>query len=240
MVAKSYALLEQIGDPFTSNNRQYIKVRMTNGNVKTVRWYSPKEYNKLYPNERIETTEDYDQKKIFGFDNGYITIFKGNTYEDREWFKMSSARYCRYWGWYFVSTEKLPEDIPTDVTPIKLSWEKVSSNNKLFPEEQIKKIIESVLYEPSPSQFFGNIGERYTFKLFVKKVTSIDGAYGQSNIHTMESEDKNEFVWATTAKSLEPNKWYTMTGTIKAHKVYQNSKQTWLTRCLSIKEINNE
>lgn len=236
MVAKSYKNLEQVGEPYSSNGRQYIQVRLANGSLKTVRWYTEREYQKMYPDETVETP--LNQKRMFGFDNGYITIFKGNTYEDREWFKLSSARYCRYWGWYFVSTENLPENIPEDVIPIRLMWDQVSENDRLFSEDKIKKIVESLVYEPSPSEYVGSIGERLKLKLFVDRVVPVDGAYGQSNIHTMHDEDGNIFVWATTAKNLTCGKWYTMTGGIKAHKVYQNSKQTWLTRCLSVKEVN--
>lgn len=236
MVAKSYASLEQIGEPYSSNNRQYIKVRLANGTVKAVRWYTEREYQKMYPDEPIKIT--YNQKEALGFSKGYITIFKGNTYEDRDWFKSSSARYSRFWGWYFVSEENLPESLPEDVTPIRLMWEKVSVNDQLLPEDQIKKIIEDLVYEPSSSVYVGTIGERLKLKLFVDRVVPVDGPYGQSNIHTMHDEDGNIFVWATTAKNLTCGKWYTMTGGIKAHKVYQNSKQTWLTRCLSVKEIN--
>lgn len=236
MVAKSYQSLEQIGEPYVSNGRQYVKVKMANGSLKQVRWYTNAEYKKMYPNEEVK--DEYDQKKVLGFDNGYITIFKGNTYEDREWFKSSSARYSRYWGWYFVSTEKIPEDLPSDVTPIQLSWEKVSIDNHLLPEEQVKKIVEDLVYEPEPSEWFGTVGERYKFKLYIDRVVPVDGAYGQSNIHTMKDESGNIFVWATTAKCLTPGHWYNMTGQVKEFRTYHNTKQTWLTRCLSVKEAN--
>lgn len=237
MVAKSYQSLEQIGEPYTSNNKQYVKVRTTTGATKVVRWYTEAEYRKMYPNETISATPSYDQKTALGFSKGYITIFKGNTYEDREWFKNSSARYTRFWGWYFVSEEKIPKDLPEDVSPILLKWEDVSVNNVLLPEDQLKKIVEGFLFDPSSSQYIGNIGERLSLKLRVDKIVESNTNYGVSNIHTMHDEHDNIFVWATTARKLNIGSWYTMTGGIKEHKMYQNSKQTWLTRCLSIKEV---
>lgn len=238
MVAKSYAKLEQVGEPYILNGRHYVKVKLTNGSLKQVRYYTPMEYRKMYPNDELNPVENYDQKKVLGFDNGYITIFKGNVYEDREWFKLSSARYSRFWGWYFVSTENIPEDLPSDVTPIRLSWEQVSKNDVLLPEEEVKRIVESLIYDSDPSEWFGTIGERYKLKLFIERVVPVDGTYGQSNIHTMRSEDGNVFVWATTAKCLTAGLWYTMTGQVKDHRTYHGAKQTWLTRCLSVKEAN--
>lgn len=238
MVAKSYQNLEQIGEPYTSNNKQYVKVRTTTGSTKIVRWYTEAEYRRMYPNEtETATIINYNQKSALGFSQGNITIFKGNAYEDREWFKLSSARYSRYWGWYFVSEEKVPEDLPKDVTPISLAWETVSNNDRLLPEDKIKKIIEDLVYEPTSSIFVGEVGKRYQFKLHIDKVITTESAYGPSNIHTMSDEQGNIFVWATTAKKLEVDKWYEMAGTVKEHKVYHNSKQTWLTRCMSITEV---
>ena len=95
MVAKSYQSLEILGEPFVSNGRWYVNVLTKKGIEKTVRWYSEKEYQRMYPDEKVQTDNiiHINQKKILGFEKGYITIFKGNTYEEKEYFQMSSARY---------------------------------------------------------------------------------------------------------------------------------------------------
>ena len=126
MVAKSYQNLEIIGEPFSSKGRLYVQVKTKSGVLKTVRWYSEKEYMKMYPNDTIEDTEKFKriktQKETLGFEKGYITIFKGNTYEDKEYFQMSTARYSRLWGWYFISTDELPKDIPEQILHYKLNY----------------------------------------------------------------------------------------------------------------------
>ena len=220
MVAKSYQNLEQVGEPYESNGRMYVKVRTNSGALKQVRFYTEYEYKRMYPSEKI-TEKFKNHKQTLGFDNGYITIFKGNTYNHKEWFKASTARYSRYWGWYFVSTENLPEDLPEDVEAIRLPWELIAPNDEVLPEDQVKKIVEELIYDADPSE----------------QVRKTDGYYGVSNMHTMRDEDGNVFMWATTAKCLEPEHWYTMTGTVKDHKMFRNTKQTWLTRCLSVKEV---
>lgn len=241
-VAKSYQSLEKIGEPFSAKGRLYIKVRTRAGSEKTVRWYTDKEYYNLYGEQSPESNAKSATplKLVLGFKEGYITIIKGDTYSCKDWLSEHGARYTRYWGWYFISDNPIPAELPFGLEPICLPWSKVSTDdNTLIPEDQIKTYVETLLYEPSTSEYFGEIGERYQFTLTVKKVIPINSAYGMSNIHTMEDTDGNTFVWATSAKSLTPGVTYTMTGKVKEHKIYQNSKQTWLTRCLSISPVKS-
>ena len=78
---------------------------------------------------------------MLGFDNGYITIFKGNIVPHADWFSLSNARYHNTWGWYIVSTEEVPADLPKGIEPIILSWEDVSENGVLRSQSDIKKIV---------------------------------------------------------------------------------------------------
>lgn len=239
MVAKSYQNLEQVGEPYESNGRMYVKVRTVAGALKQVRFYTVSEYNKMYPSTPVTETFK-NHKETLGFNKGFITIFKGDTYPHQEWFKASPARYARSWGWYFVSTENIPEDLPEGLEAIQLPWEAISKDDVLLPEEQVKAIVEKLIYTEDPSEYVGEIGERLKLTVRIDRVFSKDGYYGTSNIHTMRDADGNIFMWATTAKCLEEGHWYSMTGTVKEHKVFRNAKQTWLTRCLSIKDLGKE
>lgn len=236
MVAKSYQGLQQIGDPFTSKGRQYVRVRTATGAEKTVRWYTESEYYKIYGEKAPEESKILRPlKDTLGFEKGYITIFKGDTYACKDWFSESAARYARFWGWYFISTDEVPAELPEGVEPIRLEWSKVSKDdNTLLPEDTIRAYVDTLIYGESTSEYYGNIGTRYQLSLTVRKVVPHETAYGISNIHTMEDDNGNIFVWATTARSLTPGVKYRMTAGVKDHKMYQGSKQTWLTRCLSI------
>ena len=241
MVAKSYQNLEIIGEPFSSKGRLYVQVKTKSDVLKTVRWYSEKEYARMYPNEP-EVKEEFkrlkSQKEVLGFTNGYITIFKGNTYEDKEYFQMSTARYSRLWGWYFISTDELPEDIPEDVTPITLPWEMVgNSNEELKTESEVIAAVESLIYDPDISEYQGKVGERLEFFLTVEKAIELEGYYGQSILYTMRDNNQNIFIWITASKTihLEENNIYHLRGTVKEHKKYKNQKQTVLSRCALVK-----
>ena len=241
MVAKSYQQLEIVGEPFSVNNRLYVQVKTKKGVLKTVRWYSEKEYIKMYPDEvvleqgikRIKT-----QKEVLGFTNGYITIFKGDTYSNKEYFQMSTARYSRLWGWYFISTEELPNDIPEDVEAITLPWEMVGNEDEtLKKEDEVIAAVESLIYEPDISEYQGEIGERLELFLTVEKAISLDSYYGPSILYTMRDNNQNIFIWITSSKTihLEENNIYHLRGTVKEYKKYKNQKQTVLSRCALVK-----
>ena len=240
MVAKSYQTLATVGEVYTSKGRQYIQVRTKNGTLKQVRWYTDKEYAKMYPDEVSSVSKAGDpyfktQKEVLGFDKGYITIFKGNTFEDKEYFKSNSARYTRLWGWYFVSTEDLPDDIPDDVEPVRLDWSLVGNEDgTLKPENAVTAAVESLIYDSDESEYQGEVGDKITAIVTVEKAIMLDGYYGPSTMHIMRDYDGNCYVWTTAARSWEVGSEHNIAGTIKELKQYRGTKQTVLTRCRSL------
>lgn len=243
MVAKSFQAMEIITEPYISNGRYYVKVRNPKTNTKRqVRWYSEAEYKRMYPDEKItgekvsETPKFKNQKKALGFENGFITIFKGDTYAHLEWFQRSEARYSRWWGWYFNSTITIPDDLPEGIIPIQLNWDLVGKENgDLKTDEQVAAAIDSLIYDETPSQFIGNIGERIEVDVTVTRAIELDGRFGKSTMHIMEDKDKNVYVWTTASKNWSINSTRKIRGTVKDHRVYKNTKQTLLTRCTEVK-----
>lgn len=238
MVAKSFQSMKQITEPYKVSGRMYVKVLNEKaGSERQVRWYTDAEYNKMYPDEvkPAATQVLRSQKSVLGFDKGYITIFKGDTYAHLEWFQQSPARYTRYWGWYIVSTEELPADIPEGVTPVQLPWESVGTEGEVLkPEHLVIKAVENIMYDAGTSEYVGTVGERLTLTVTVTAARSIDGYYGHSTAHTMEDENGNVFVWITGVKNWPVGAVKTIKGTIKEHKTYRNVKQTILTRCAEV------
>lgn len=244
MVAKSFQKLPLVGDPYKVNGRMYVKVRLATGAERQVRWYSEAEYAKMYPGEAVSAngTPSYlkGQKEALGFENGYITIFKGDTYGNLGWFQKSIARYARMWGWYIVSTDEVPEDLPATVTPVRLNWEDVSDNGETLKNEtEVIKFVESLVYEEDPSEYVGEIGDRLDLIVKIERAIQTENRYGMSTIHTMRDENGNVYLWATSAKTLAEGNYYSMRGTVKDHSVYKNTKQTVLTRCLNVAEVQS-
>ena len=243
MVAKSYQQLEIISDIYTVNNKKYVQVKLKNGNTKQVRFYSDIEYAKLYPEDKETAAAPVNdpyyrpQKDVLGFENGYITIFKGDTYNNLEWFQASPARYTRYWGWYFGSNQEIPEDLPDDVEPIRLDWSLVGNDEtgRLIPEDKIKPIIESLMFEEQPGEWVGAVGERLELTLTVERALELESQYGRNTLHTMSDEAGNIYVWSTSAKHWEVGSIHHIRGTVKDHSVFRGQKQTILTRCAEVK-----
>ena len=238
--AKTYANWEKLGEPFQQNFKWYIRVKDPKSSTeKIVRAYSSAELHKMYP-DFISITNDKwyrTQKEVLGFDKGYITIFKGDSYKNLEWFQESICRYHKIFGWYCVSTEEIPENLPADLTPIILKWELVGDENgKLFSDDKVAEAIESLIYDESPSKFQGTIGERIEITVTVKSVSDVDSKYGKATLHVFVDDDGNEYVWATTAKSWEVGSVHHLRGTVKSHAKFHNIATTYLTRCTEVKE----
>ena len=236
-VAKSYIGLSQTCEPYMAdNNRWYVRVILKNGKEKEVRWYTDIEFEKMYPETLVitEPSKDVDAaKNRLGFQEGYITIFRGDQETNNDWFKLSNARWARYWGWYVVSTEEVPEQLPFGIEPVKLYWKDiVGPTGEMKPEDKLKEIVDVLLYGESDSQFIGSIGERLELVVNVAKAISFDGAYGKTTMHIMHDDCGNEYVWTTGSKTLTVDNIYHIRGTVKDHRVYKGTNQTILTRCM--------
>ena len=232
--AKSFLNFEKLCEPFESSGRMYIKVRNPKtGTERTVRWYTDIEYAKMYPEEKIDLSKTKtNQRKCLGFgDKGYITIFKGVTDANEEWFRMSIARFATCWGWYIISDDEIPEDLPKNVTPVTLKWEAVGLDQVLKPDAEVRRVIQNLLLPPSNSKFIGNIGERNDYVLTVKHAIPLETSYGSSTLHIFEDMEENVFTWLTAARTLEVGHTYKVRGTIKKHEAVKNECRTVLTRC---------
>lgn len=239
-VAKSFQSFEMLTEPYIVSGKKYTKVRNPKtGTERQVRWYSDAEFAKLYPEMKpmvqVQNAFYKPQKEVLGFTKGYITIFKGDTYAHIDWFRESIARYARWWGWYIISTEKIPDDLPNDIEPIQLPWEVVGNDDgKLKPESVVEKAVEELLYDAGTSEFVGEIGERIELTLTVISAIKIENNYGHSTMHIMEDDCGNVYVWTTAAKSWSEGSVKTIRGTIKNHRIYKNTKQTVLKNCREI------
>ena len=122
LVAKSFQGLHTEGSVFSSNGRNYINVRLKSGILKTVRVYSQAEYKKMYPEAEFKLNELH----LFGFDEGYITIFAGDLLnEDADRWLRRNVECWRngIFGWFMPSTYVLPQGMPSCISTVTLTWE---------------------------------------------------------------------------------------------------------------------
>lgn len=231
-VAKSFASLTQITSPYYVDGKQYVKVQNAHGFIRQVRWYNDYEYAKMY-DEAIPKAKELSKKDALGFVDNYITIFKGNTYALKAWLKDHGAKYKPLWGWYFPSDVKIPEHFPEGIEPKKLLWDDVCNplGSDLAAKEYVEAAVATLVYEPSPSEFVGEVGEQIDVVIHVERKSNFNGMYGSTNVYKMVDEYGNVYSWFTITSPMEVDKNYAIRGTVKEHTRYRNEKQTVLTRC---------
>lgn len=234
-VAPSFQKYPTYGDPYEKNGREYIRIVYPDGHHREVRWY-PEPQTNLHPSasrlsfgKKIRSTKD-----VLGFSKGYIYLVKGETYSFKEWLTENGATYRTYWGWAFPSDiEELPQ-LPAGLSVVKLLWERVAyvDEDELKSQSAIDEAVAEIAYDPSPSKWQGEVGDRIDRTLTVTKITPLaDGYYGPSTFFLFKDEYDNEYCWTTGSKSLELNTTYEVRGTIKTLQKYRGREQTVLTRC---------
>ena len=239
LVAKSYQNLTKVGEVFTSSGKQYINVKTKTGIVKPVRVYSEKEYSKMYPNETGNKSKDpyfKPQKYVLGFEKEYITIFKGVKPEHEEWFDNSICRWAKWWGWYVPSTQKVPEDLPSGVEPVKLYWDPMGNEKEWLREENVVLAhVQATLYPIKPKPVSqDDIGDRVEKILTIEENIEIENKRfnSKTNIHYMRDSKGNLYMWKTSAKNWPVGVSKTVRGTVKDFDIYKGENVTVLTRCI--------
>ena len=249
-VAKSYQEWEKLTDAYEKDNRMYIKLRNPKGAEKEVRAYSETEYRRLYkesplptdaqPSVKVKAPAGPVVKNILGFQEGYIWIFKGDLDNAEYWFEKSPE--CRYhvtFGWYVVSAESIPFDIPSCIESVQLPWEKVgNADGTLLPKGIIEAVLNEIRYGGHPSQFQGTIGSRLTLKFYLRQTeTKTGNQYGPQYIYTFEDENSNIFSWTTgVSKDWSIGDEIHCKAGVKSHDTVRGIRQTALTRLIEDKE----
>jgi hypothetical protein len=102
------------------------------------------------------------------------------------------------------------------------------------PEDIQALIKERTPCEPSGSEYLGEVGKRLTLTVTLKKSFSFENNYGYypttSYIRNFEDDAGNVIIWKTTS-FLREGETFKLTGTVKEHSEYRDTKQTVLTRC---------
>lgn len=240
LVAKSYQGLPQISDVYTIGGKAYVKVRMKNGSAKQVRAYSEAEYRKYNPEVKV-IQKAKSQRETFGFgEQGFIWLFKGDTYAALDWFREQPTRYARMLGWYLPSDIEMPQPLPAGVTPVKLMWENVCNEegDHFRPEEEVKTYVESLIFDKGVSKYIGVLGERLTLPLTCFDIKYFLSMYGETTLYVFEDDEGNIFTWNTqTKKDIQQHHRYMVSGTVCKHNIYRNQCQTSINRCRILSEL---
>lgn len=192
--------------------------------------------------------EDKNQEflKNNGFDQeGNTWIILGNTYSIREQLKElgCSFNYSDI-GWH--SPRELPEypSIKLNASDLLIKDEngRIIGWNNERASELISEAKKGIIKE---SDYVGNVGEKIEIiATYIKECSYDVCVMGNSwmkqtrYIHIFEDSEGNQFCWNTTAIiwDIDEGSRVKLKGTIKEHKEYKGTKQTYLQRCKVEKE----
>ena len=243
-VAKSYKDWKRECEPFEANGKMYVTVRKPSGATKNVRAYTESEYYKMYPAEVPvvqSSSNGHVVKNILGFQEGYIWIFKGDLENAEYWFQRTpECRFHTQFGWYIVSTDTIPFDIPSCIESVQLPWEKVGRpDGTLLPKDIVQAAIDEIRFGNQPSQYQGNIGDRLDLTLYLRRIIDLgENQYGSvSRIFCFEDQFANQYSWTTgVSKDWLVNDELHLRGTVKAHDSIKGVRFTILTRVMEVKK----
>lgn len=120
---------------------------------------------------------------------------------------------------------------------------------KHFVDKEIKLVICGILSALAPRKiktistspkgnFVGELKEKRVFNLVLRGVEYCSTDFGLMTIYTFEDENENTIIAKTSgstvffkAMDIEKKDSYKISGTIKAHSLYNNINQTYITRC---------
>lgn len=90
------------------------------------------------------------------------------------------------------------------------------------------------------SNHFGEVKTRYELEVTVAGIRYLEGDYGTTTLYTLLDADGNLFKWFATTDKLGEDEGarFVIKGTVKKHDEYNGTKQTVLTRCAVVRELD--
>lgn len=187
--------------------------------------------------ERLEKARasrgEWLSKLGFGNEDGEWVLYmvKGNTYSIKDELKALGCKFQPSVGWYSAQPldgyecQRFIEDQVVDKSQeYSIVWK-----DKSEIESQKE-------YEPSTSEWVGEVGERiervFHFDKLVWRGVGVAGK--TSYMWLMSDEDGNAYKWSTSCY-YEEGDAVKLRATIKDHSEYKGTKQTVVTRCTAVK-----
>lgn len=218
--------------------------------TKTVRLYTEGEYRsaqKAKANRKAKAEETRQARikerkaKAFtrwlernGFNENEETyLIYGNTYPIKDTLKAAGYKFSQELKWHGPTAVEVPEDCYVE----KIHWSDVYNWNAdaldMWRTEEGNKFLEDIFSSHTLGQYVGEIGERLrNITVIFDKVITFEGQYGTAQVYRFNYEGAQLSWFTEVHKDLEEGAEYTLSGTVKEHKVYGNVKTTYLNRCI--------
>ncbi len=104
-----------------------------------------------------------------------------------------------------------------------------------LPQSYKRHLIKLAQKEATNNEYVGKVGDKFSGKVTLNKVSSYESHFGYKEttvyIHIFVDDEGHQLIWKTSSACLEEGQRYIISGTIKEHNEYNDTKQTILTRC---------
>lgn len=180
------------------------------------------------------------EKNLFTPD-GVTTVYVGsNSFDVKDQLKAEGWKYSQLLGWHIAATgiekygaENVAEVSVSDVAAFNMYGEGCWLSTAKNFVDQIRNSRKPV----SKSEWIGEVGERlYDISVTLVSVHGYNNQFGYSQVVKFETEDKSEIIWFTASDiQIKAGEKGMLTGTVKKHDIYKNSKTTIVTRCKIIR-----
>lgn len=216
---------------------------------KTVRLYTEGEYRsaqKAKANRKAKAEETMQarikERKAKAFNrwlerNGFTKdgdtyLIFGNTYPIKDQLKAEGYKFSKELLWHGDKPFVPPEGCYVE----KIHWSDVYNWNAdaldMWCTEEGNKFLEDIFSSHTLGEYVGEIGERLrNITVTFDKVITFEGKYGTAQVYRFNYEGAQLSWFTEVHKDLEEGAEYTLSGTVKDHKVYGNVKTTYLNRC---------
>lgn len=184
------------------------------------------------------------EKNGFNSD-GKTYLFLGNTYEMKEDIKAVGGKFDYSLGWHIaekVNGYQFLEISVEEVADFSMFDGWVLDPSKCVDlKSRCRKAYQELNPTTEHSEYVGEIGDKIEIEVTYVHTSSWENGYGGywnegvTNLHTFKDANGNVFIWKT-GKYIEADYGtkLKLTGTIKDHSEYKDTKQTVLTRCKAI------
>lgn len=189
-----------------------------------------------------EIRKEWLEENNFNAD-GQTFLFLGNTYEAKERIKECGGKWDSIIGWHIAAPVDGFQFLMVTIEEVadENYWGYAISQDKCKNIENRRKeeYNKQNKIEEKTSEWVGEVKQRITVNVtYIGSASWEQPAYLSWEpdvlmyLHKFVDVDGNMFVWKTTSGiSIDENTTVELTGTIKEHKEYKETKQTVLTRC---------
>lgn len=174
---------------------------------------------------------------VFKIVSGYVEYYTGKLAYARYEVATKTVEEVKMLKAFYAELEDSSDYVGNIKTVLKTDWVEGNNLGLVVSAVGMKARLLGQKVEKEnqiPSEHFGNIGDRITFRAKPVILYTGENYYGFYAVYKM-LVNNNTVVWRTST-GLNSEKEYEFTATIKDHDYYKTEKQTVITRC-RVKEV---